>query len=59
MRRKKDGKIAPLILEPDITSKLALPSGSASPPVLWASRRKTGESQLENNLTVTASDVRN
>jgi hypothetical protein len=42
MRRKKDGKIAPLILEPDITSKLALPSGSASPPVLWASRRKTG-----------------
>ncbi|KAH0999311.1 hypothetical protein HUJ04_002235 [Dendroctonus ponderosae] len=28
--------------EPDAVSKLSLPLGSASPPVLWGARRKSG-----------------
>ncbi|XP_066137581.1 dual 3',5'-cyclic-AMP and -GMP phosphodiesterase 11 isoform X2 [Euwallacea fornicatus] len=46
MKRRK-GIPSPLVLsngiEPDTVSKLALPLGSASPPVLWGARRKSGK----------------
>ncbi|XP_030759716.1 dual 3',5'-cyclic-AMP and -GMP phosphodiesterase 11 isoform X1 [Sitophilus oryzae] len=42
--RRRKGPPMPLLIikEPDNVSKLVLPLGSASPPVLWGARRKSG-----------------